>query len=123
MWTDGLTLVEVPRAEAWRAWLESHHARAAGAWLVFHKAHTGRPSPSYGEAVDEAVCFGWVDNLMRRIDDDRYARRFVPRKPDSKWSESNVQRVNRLLAEGRMAPAGLASVAEAKKRGTWPDTA
>jgi uncharacterized protein YdeI (YjbR/CyaY-like superfamily) len=101
--------LHVTTRDAWRAWLEEHHGREREIWLVFEKQHTGRASVSYEEAVQEALCFGWIDGLVRRIDDDRYAQRFTPRKPKSNWSESNLRRYSKLLREGRIAPAGLAS--------------
>lgn len=93
--------------EQWREWLASHHGSEPEIWLVFHKLHTGRASVSYSDALDEALCFGWVDSLIKRLDDDRYARKFTPRKPDSRWSEINRKRYAELEALGRMKPAGL----------------
>ena len=91
----------------WRAWLADHHRSESVVWLVFHKLHTGRPSVAYDDALDEALCFGWIDSLVRRLDDDRYARKFTPRKPDSRWSDANRARYARLLALGRVTAAGL----------------
>jgi len=91
----------------WRDWLARNHATEPEVWLVFHKQHTGRPSVAYLDALDEALCFGWVDSLIKRLDDERYARKFTPRKPDSRWSEINRQRYAELKATGRMMPAGL----------------
>ena len=108
-----------PDRAAWRAWLEANHASAPEIWLVFLKKHVAEPCVSLDEAVEEALCFGWVDSLLRRIDDRSHALRFTPRKPGSRWSASNKARVERLTREGRMAPAGLAAVAAAKERGTW----
>ncbi len=76
-------------------------------WLIFHKKHTGKPSVAYKDALDEALCYGWIDSLIKRIDDDRYARKFTPRKPDSNWSSINVKRYNELKAAKRLAPPGL----------------
>lgn len=92
---------------AWRAWLAENHAQAAEIWLIFYKRHTGQPSLPYDDAVEEALCFGWIDSLVRRLDDERYAQKFTPRRPKSPWSESNRQRVARLLAAGQMTEAGL----------------
>jgi len=91
----------------WRAWLEKHHASATEIWLVFYKQHTGVASIAYHDALDEALCFGWVDSLVKRLDDSRYARKFTPRRADSKWSDINRTRYAELKAEGRMTPAGL----------------
>ncbi|MCB9741987.1 MAG: YdeI/OmpD-associated family protein [Alphaproteobacteria bacterium] len=106
-------------AAEWRAWLSEHHQGAEAVWLVFHKKHTGRPSPSWSEAVDEALCFAWIDSKVQRIDDERHEQYFCPRRPGSIWSRINRDKVERLSAEGRMAPAGLAAVAAAKKDGSW----
>jgi uncharacterized protein YdeI (YjbR/CyaY-like superfamily) len=99
--------LDVRDAVAWRAWLAKHHQSASEVWLVFHKRHTGTPSISYDAAVDEALCFGWIDSLIKRLDDARYARKFTPRKPDSRWSAANRKRYARLRAEGRLTAAGL----------------
>lgn len=94
--------------ERWRKWLDQHHTTAPEIWLVFYKQHTGTPSVDYLEAVDEALCYGWIDSLVKRIDDDRYARKFTPRKPGSKWSPTNRKRYTALEAAGRLAEAGKA---------------
>ena len=99
--------VEARNPEQWRKWLARHHQAEAEVWLVFYKQHTGRESIAYGDALDEALCHGWVDSLIKRLDDDRYARKFTPRKPESKWSEINRKRYAELKAAGRMQPAGL----------------
>jgi len=103
----------------WRAWLEANHDRAAGVWLVTWRAGSGHPVFDYDAAVEEAVCFGWVDSRAGRVDDSRTKLYFAPRKPRSAWSPTNKARVERLLAAGAMAPAGLATVARAKANGTW----
>jgi uncharacterized protein YdeI (YjbR/CyaY-like superfamily) len=105
---EPLQTLEVTLREEWRAWLAEHHDREAAIWLVFWKKHTGRPCVSYQDAVDEALCFGWIDTLVRRLDDDRYAQKFMPRKPKSNWTEANRRIFARLVREGRMTPAGLA---------------
>jgi uncharacterized protein YdeI (YjbR/CyaY-like superfamily) len=114
-------MVEVSGAAEWRAWLAANHDHAPGAWLVYFKPHTSKPCASYAESVEEALCFGWVDNLVRKLDEDRYARRFIPRRPDSNWSASNRDRVRRLVAEGRMEAPGLALVEAARRSGHWRD--
>jgi uncharacterized protein YdeI (YjbR/CyaY-like superfamily) len=91
----------------WRTWLAGHHKSASEVWLVFHKRHTGSVSIAYEDAIAEALCFGWVDSLIKRLDDERFARKFTPRKPDSKWSNTNVERYAKLKAGGRLMPAGL----------------
>ena len=102
-----MNTLHVRDAAEWRAWLATHHRSESEVWLVFHKRHTGTPSISYDDAVDEALCFGWIDSLVRRLDDARYARKFTPRKPDSRWSDSNRTRYARLRAAGRVTAAGL----------------
>ena len=99
---------EAPTVERWRAWLDKHHASASEIWLVFYKQHTGKKSVGYMEALDEALCFGWIDSLVRRIDEDRFARKFTPRKTNSKWSDINRKRYAELAKAGRLAPAGRA---------------
>lgn len=99
--------VDVRSRAAWRAWLAKHHATVSEVWLVFHKAHTGTPSVDYDAAVEEALCFGWVDSLIKRLDDNRYARKFTPRTADSAWSPANRRRYGRMKAAGRLAAAGM----------------
>jgi uncharacterized protein YdeI (YjbR/CyaY-like superfamily) len=98
-------------AAEFRAWLEEHHATATEVWLGQWKKATGRQTVSWAEAVDEALCFGWIDGLLRRVDDERHMQRFTPRKPTSNWSAVNIANVERLRAEGRMHPAGEAAFA------------
>lgn len=105
----------------WRRWLERHHAACSFVWLLLNKKHVEEPSVRYDEAVEEALCWGWIDGLTNRWDERSYAVRFTPRKPGSVWSESNVERVRRMIAEERMTAAGLALVEEAKRRGAWDD--
>jgi uncharacterized protein YdeI (YjbR/CyaY-like superfamily) len=81
-----LTTLDLRTRRQWRSWLAKHHGSESAVWLVFHKRHTGRPSVGYDDAVEEALCFGWVDSLIKRLDDARYARKFTPRKPGSQWS-------------------------------------
>ena len=91
----------------WRRWLAAHHASESEVWLIFHKLHTGKPSVTYEDAVDEALCYGWIDSLIKRIDDDRYARKFTPRKADSTWSTANLKRYAALKAAKRLALPGI----------------
>jgi uncharacterized protein YdeI (YjbR/CyaY-like superfamily) len=108
---------------AWRAWLAEHHGSRTVVWLLIGKKHAGDPSVTYDEAVEEALCWGWIDGRTNSWDERSYAVRFTPRKPGSVWSESNVARVERMIAEGRMTPAGQALVDEAMRRGTWNEAA
>lgn len=91
----------------WRAWLEANYAQATEVWLVYYKKDTGRPRVEYGDAVEEAICFGWIDSKIRKLDEARFAQLFSPRKPNSKWSLSNVARAKRMIQEGKMTEAGL----------------
>ena len=100
-------------------WLEKHHAASQGIWLVFAKKRTGLPTLSYEDAVQEALCFGWIDSLMKSIDDRFHMQMFTPRKPKSRWSATNKARLAKLMKAGVMAPAGLAAVEQAKKSGSW----
>jgi hypothetical protein len=88
----------------WRAWLENNYAAMQEIWLVYYKKGTGKASVAYEEAVQEALCFGWIDGMNRGLDAMRYLQRFTPRKPASSWSESNIARMKRLIAEGQMTP-------------------
>ena len=106
------------RAE-WRAWLAEHHRGAGGVWLVLWRPSSGRTGLSYEEAVQEALCFGWIDGKAAKLDDQRTMLRFSPRKRGSGWARSNKLRVERLLAEGLMTEAGLALIEEAKRDGSW----
>ncbi|MFC2027470.1 YdeI family protein [Chloroflexota bacterium] len=103
----------------WRLWLEENHAAQKEIWLVFYKKHTGKPSLSYDDAVEEALCFGWIDGIMKRIDDEKHAIRYSPRKNNSVWSKSNKKSVERMIKQGRMTEAGLAKVRAAKQSGEW----
>jgi uncharacterized protein YdeI (YjbR/CyaY-like superfamily) len=105
--------------EAWRTWLEQHHATAQEVWLLHPKKGAAARLVGYEEAVEEALCFGWIDGRLRSIDEKSYALRYSPRKRRSIWAESNKRRVEKLIVEGRMTPAGLAKVTEAKENGEW----
>jgi uncharacterized protein YdeI (YjbR/CyaY-like superfamily) len=104
-----LNTLELRTRGQWRAWLARHHVSSAGVWLVFRKTHTGRQSIPYEDSVREALCYGWIDSLIKRLDDDRFARKFTPRKPSSKWSDLNRRRWAELKAAGLLAAAGLAA--------------
>ncbi len=93
---------------AWHRWLERHHATSRGVWLVFYKKSTGRKGLSYDDAVEEAISFGWIDSVIRRIDDETYGQRFTPRNPKSSWSAINIRRAEKMIREGRMTEPGLA---------------
>ena len=107
--TKQLVTLDIRTRQQWRTWLSKHHASSPGIRLVFHKDHTGVKSIPYEDSVREALCFGWIDSLVKRLDDDRYARKFTPRKPTSKWSDLNRQRWAELKAAGLLTSAGLAA--------------
>jgi uncharacterized protein YdeI (YjbR/CyaY-like superfamily) len=104
---------------SWGQWLEKHHERPNGVWLVTCKRSSGKASFSYAEAVEEALRFGWVDSVARTLDPERTMQWYAPRKKGSGWAATNHARVARLIAEGRMAPAGMAKVEAAKADGSW----
>jgi uncharacterized protein YdeI (YjbR/CyaY-like superfamily) len=106
---QALPLLDVRTRQRWRAWLSRNHAASEGVWLVLHKNHTGVKSLSHEELLSEALCFGWIDSLVRRLDEDRYAIKVTPRRPTSKWSDINRQRWAQLQAAGLLAPAGVAA--------------
>lgn len=106
------------RAE-WRAWLVQNHTQDEGVWLISYKKATGKPNVTYDEAVEEAICFGWVDSKVNRLDEERTMQWFAPRRPSSGWSRSNKQRVEKMIAAGQMTAAGLAKIEAAKADGSW----
>lgn len=116
---DDAPYVHADDRATWRSWLEANHATARGAWLVTWWPQTGRPTLAYEAAVEEALCFGWVDSTGGRIDAERRKQYFAPRKPRSAWAATNKARVERLIAAGLMAPAGLAAIEQAKATGWW----
>lgn len=112
------SVLPLGRAE-WRAWLEQNHTRPDGIWFVSYKKASGKPRVEYAEAVEEALCFGWIDSKAGTVDDERSRLWMSPRKPGTGWSRVNKERVERLIAEGRMAPPGLAKIEAAKADGSW----
>jgi uncharacterized protein YdeI (YjbR/CyaY-like superfamily) len=105
--------------DGWRSWLAENHDTAKEIWLVFYKKHAGKAGLTYVEALEEALCFGWIDGILKRIDEEKHTIRFSPRKKNSIWSQQNKKRVGKLIREGRMTEAGLAKVSEAKINGQW----
>jgi uncharacterized protein YdeI (YjbR/CyaY-like superfamily) len=103
-----MNLLHPTTRESWRAWLAENHDREPEIWLVYSKRHTGLPRVEYDDAVEEALCFGWIDSIVRSLDEDRYAQKFTPRKAKSKWSDLNRKRFAQMVAEGKMTAAGLA---------------
>jgi uncharacterized protein YdeI (YjbR/CyaY-like superfamily) len=114
-----LPIVELRDRSAWRAWLEANHASPDGVWLKFAKKGSPTSTVTYAEAVEEALCFGWIDGQARGHDEHVYLQRFTPRRTRSKWSQVNRDKAERLIAEGRMHAAGLAEIDRAKADGRW----
>jgi uncharacterized protein YdeI (YjbR/CyaY-like superfamily) len=112
--------IRVTTRSQWRQWLAKNHDRLKDrVWLVFHRKKTGKSSVEYDESVEEALCFGWIDSLIKSIDVTTYCRRFTPRKDDSLWSITNQRRAAKIIQEGRITQFGMAKVEAAKKRGQW----
>lgn len=110
--------IEPAHRSTWRAWLAAHHGTSPGVWVVLGTS-SGPPGLTLDDAVEEALCFGWIDSTLHRLGDGRRALLFTPRRPRSTWAQSNKRRVERLVAEGRMTTAGLAAVERAKTDGSW----
>lgn len=105
--------------KTWRKWLEKNHAKSPGIWLIYYKKDSGKTRVSWADAVEEALCFGWIDTTSRPGDETYYTQLFVPRKPKSGWSKINKEKVEKLIKEGLMSEAGLQAIETAKKNGTW----
>lgn len=105
--------------KAWRKWLEKNHLGSAGVWLVYYKKDSGKTRVPYADAVEEALCFGWIDSTVNPIDEDSYMQLFTPRKPKSGWSKLNKDRVEQLMSQGLMTAAGLEKIEAAKLHGSW----
>lgn len=102
-----------------RKWLEKNHNKEKELWILFYKVHTKKKSLRYAEAVEESLCFGWIDGILKRIDDEKHAQRYTPRKPKSSWSKINKERAKQMIEQGKMTEAGWARIKEAKKSGWW----
>lgn len=118
--TTDLPTLDVRTSEAWRQWLEKNHSSSSGIWLIRHKAHAAVDMMRYEDLVSEALCFGWIDSLIKRVDELRYAIKVTPRRSTSKWSALNRDRWNRLKEEGRLAAAGLAAAPTTNTYGAKP---
>lgn len=113
------TVVRAKDRAAWRRWLQRHHASSPSVWLVIHKKGHPKGQLFYEDAVQEALCFGWIDSTANTLDEHNYKLWMAPRKPRSGWSAVNKRRIERLLADGQIAPAGLAAIDMAKRDGSW----
>jgi uncharacterized protein YdeI (YjbR/CyaY-like superfamily) len=110
----------IPDRKQWRSWLAKNHNKVRdGIWLVFYKKKTNKPSLEYGQAVEEALCYGWIDSIIKKIDDEKYVRKFTPRKVGSFWSKLNKKRADKMIKQGLMTKAGLAKIKIAKETGLW----
>jgi uncharacterized protein YdeI (YjbR/CyaY-like superfamily) len=116
---DNKERVQVESRQEWRQWLAENHTRTDGIWLVTFKKHCGDKYMSNDDIVEEALCFGWIDSLPRKLDDDRTMLWLAPRKPGSGWSKVNKERIERVMATGLMTPAGLEKIEAAKSDGSW----
>jgi uncharacterized protein YdeI (YjbR/CyaY-like superfamily) len=105
--------------KAWRNWLQKNHAKCNGVWLIYYKKSSGNKRLEYNDAVEEALCFGWIDSTSRPIDDEKYMQRFTPRKSKSGWSALNKRRVEKMMQQNLMTKAGLERIEDAKKSGAW----
>lgn len=105
--------------QEWRDWLEKNHHTSKSIWLIYYKQHSKVPSITYSDAVDEALCFGWIDSVKKTLDEDRYIQYFSPRKPGSGWSKINKTKIEKLVKEGLMAEPGFNCIGRAKLNGSW----
>ena len=103
----------------WRKWLEKNHSTAPGIWMIYYKKETGKRKFDMADAVEEALCFGWIDSVAQKLDDERTMQKFTPRKPKSIWSKINKKRIEKLIEQKLMTPAGLATIERAKQNGSW----
>jgi len=105
--------------EDWREWLTANHDKSTEAWLIYYKKGSGKSSITYGTALDEAICFGWIDGKIKSLDEEKYMQRYSPRRPKSPWSKINKDKAESLIEAGRMTESGLVKIEEARKNGLW----
>jgi uncharacterized protein YdeI (YjbR/CyaY-like superfamily) len=116
---DDLPVLAFGSLQSWRDWLAGHHQTSSGLWLKIAKKGSATPTVSYAEAIDGALCYGWIDGQKGKLDDEHWLQRFTPRKPRSRWSKINREKAELLIADGRMQPAGLREVEAARADGRW----
>jgi uncharacterized protein YdeI (YjbR/CyaY-like superfamily) len=116
---NGVKTFYAKSAKEWRKWLEKNHEKEKAVWIIFYKKDSGTPSVSYVEAVEQALCFGWIDSKANKRDEESYYQYFAKRNPKGKWASTNKARVEKLIAQGLMTPAGMEMIDLAKKTGTW----
>ena len=112
-------ILYISNRKEWRKWLKENHSTVKEVWLTYYKKHTGKPRIPYDDAVEEALCFGWIDSTIKRIDDEKYCQKFTPRKDKSNWSKFNKERVAKLIKQNIMTKAGMDKINTAKKIGNW----
>lgn len=117
--TSEINLISPKSAKAWEAWLKINHSRSNGVWLCIQKRESAKKSLTYAEALDAALCYGWIDGQKNRHDKNSWLQKFTPRRPRSGWSKKNTEHANRLIQAGKMKPSGLAEIEAAKKDGRW----
>jgi len=103
----------------WRSWLRNHHQNFSEVWLIFYKKHTSKPTLDYESSVEQALCFGWIDSIIKNLDEEKYVRKFTPRNPHSNWSEINKKRANKMIRENQMTKFGMEKILSAKESETW----
>jgi uncharacterized protein YdeI (YjbR/CyaY-like superfamily) len=113
------TAAHFKNRKEWRRWLETHHDKKSEIWLIHCKQHSAKPGVRHEEAVEEALCFGWIDGQLKKVDDEKYRLRYSPRRPKSPWSRINRDKAEKIIQSGQMTAAGLARIEEAKKAGLW----
>lgn len=111
--------VYLTNRDEWREWLEKYHDAEKEVWLIYYKRHAGKPRIPYDDAVEEALCFGWIDSIVKKVDEERFAQKFTPRKSKSRWSELNKKRARKMIEEGKMTERGFTRIREAKRSGEW----
>ena len=116
---DEIRIVSFSTPKAWMSWLEKNHAKSSGVWLKIAKRASGNPSVSYEEALDGALCYGWIDSQKKGYDEEAWLQKFTPRGATSRWSKANQEKVQRLIEAGKMRPAGLQAIQRAKRGGQW----
>lgn len=109
----------VTNRKEWREWLKKNHNKKETIWLIYYKKHTGKPRIPYDDAVEEALCYGWIDSTVKRIDEETFMQKFTPRKKNSIWSKLNKKRVEKMTKAGKMRKAGMDKIDEAKRNGEW----
>jgi uncharacterized protein YdeI (YjbR/CyaY-like superfamily) len=112
---DSIKTLYVTTRDEWRSWLDKYHTSESEVWLLYYKKHTCKPRIPYDDAVEEAICYGWIDSIIKRIDENTYCQKFTPRRKKSRWSQLNIARAKKMISEGRMTETGLMKFRETEK--------